>query len=76
MAQNYKSSLKLNQVLIFQHYILIVLSIARASAVYMVKYVIFIHRRHESIWILRSLKRYFSNPKNQYLIKVHVVLNF
>ena len=45
-----------------------------AQYIKMVKDVNVIYRIHETILILRSLKRYFSHPKNQYLTKV--VLNF
>ena len=33
----------------------------------MVKYIIVIFRKNETILILISLKRYFSHPENQYL---------
>ena len=42
--------------------------------VLVVKDIIVIFRKNETILILISLKRYFSHPENQYLTKV--LLNF
>ena len=41
--------------------------IARTDAVRVVKDIIVIYRKNETILIFISLKRYFLHPKNQYL---------
>ena len=57
----------LSYVLIFQHLTFNAYLIARIDAVVLVKDVIVIYRKNETILILINLKCHFSHPENQYL---------
>ena len=57
----------LSLVLIFQHAILDAKLIAWIDAVLVVKDIIVIYRKNETISILISLKRYFSHPEKSIL---------